>query len=72
MNTMEKKAESARWAMEKKTEAARWAKIRSALAARGLDEGTLDRNMMRCLFWDGWTKKQAQQIIELSKQIQGE
>lgn len=58
--------------MQIKAEAARWAKKRPTLAAGGLDEATLDRNMLRCLLWDSWTKEQAQQIVELSKQIQGE
>ena len=49
-------------------EAARLAKKRPALAAEGMDEATIDRNMLRCLLWDGWTKGQAQQIIQKSKE----
>ena len=49
-------------------EAARWAEKRRALTAEGMEEATLDRNMLRCLLWDNWTKEQAQQIIQKSKE----
>ena len=44
------------------------AKKRQRLLAEGMDETTIDRNMRRCLLWDGWTKEQAQQIINKSKE----
>lgn len=49
-------------------EAARIASKRRQLMATGMDETTIDRNMLRCLLWDGWTKEQAQQIIKKSKE----
>lgn len=49
--------------------AARWADKRRALTAEGMEETTLDRNMLRCLLWDNWTKEQAQQIVQKSKEI---
>ena len=51
-----------------KAEAERWAKKRPALAAEGMDTATIDRNMLRCLLWDGWTKEHAQQIIQKAKE----
>lgn len=53
-------------------EAARWAKKRPALIAEKMDEATVDKNILRCLLWDGWSKEQSMKIIELSKQMQGE
>lgn len=49
-------------------EAIRIASKRRQLMATGMDEKTADRNMLRCLLWDGWTKEQAQQIIKKSKE----
>ena len=49
-------------------EAIRIASKRRMLIATGMDEKTVDRNMMRLLLWDGWTKEQAQQIINKSKE----
>ena len=50
------------------SEAARIASKRRQLMAAGMDETTADRNMMRLLLWDGWTKEQAQQIIKKAKE----
>lgn len=49
-------------------EAIRIASKRRMLMATGMDEKTVDRNMLRLLLWDGWTKEQAQQIINKSKE----
>lgn len=49
-------------------EAVRIASKRRQLMAAGMDETTADRNMLRLLLWDGWTKEQAQQIIKKAKE----
>lgn len=51
------------------SEAARIAKTRQRLMAAGMDETTIDRNIMRLLLFNEWTKEQAQQIINKSKEI---
>ena len=49
-------------------EAVRIAIKRRHLMSTGMDEKTVDRNMLRLLLWDGWTKEQAQQIINKAKE----
>ena len=51
------------------SEAARMAKTRQRLMAAGMDETTIDRNILRLLLFNEWTKEQAQQIINKSKEI---